>query len=248
MSENSRSVVSKLVDRVFPRMPDFFGLVNEQCDIAVEAMVEFVAFMENGDPDKAQRVHDLEHQGDRLKARNIDILNKAFSTPIDREELYRAIISVDHLINYAKTTVVEMELLEVSPDRYTLEMAQLLEQGALALQQGFRKLSTDPAAAEVDANAARKAERNTEKIYRKALAELLDPDTYIKSNGAQSTSVRSITDLLEPYGQHTEPVAVAFAYVVETFKRREIYRHLSNASDRLARAGDVLHDIIVKIC
>jgi hypothetical protein len=31
------------------------------------------------------------------------------------------------------------------------------------------------------------------------------------------------------------------------FKRREIYRHLSNAGDRLARAANTLHDIVVKI-
>ena len=31
------------------------------------------------------------------------------------------------------------------------------------------------------------------------------------------------------------------------FKRREIYRHLSNAADRVAAAGNRLHDIVVKI-
>lgn len=248
MSGESNSVVSRLVDRVFPRMPDFYGLINDQCDLAVEAMTEFVAFMSSGNWDKAKRVRELEKQGDELKARNIDVLNKAFSTPMDREDLYRAIVTIDHIINYAKTTVREMELLEVQPDSYTLEMAELLHQGALALQQGFSKLSTDPASAEEDADAARKAERNTEKIYRKALAELLDPDHYIKTRDKHSKTIAPIEGLLEPLGQHSEPVAVAFAFVVDTFKRREVYRHLSNAADRLARAGEALHDIVVKIC
>jgi uncharacterized protein Yka (UPF0111/DUF47 family) len=167
---------------------------------------------------------------------------------MDREDLYRAIVMVDHVINYAKTTVREMEVLEVQPDNYTLEMAQLLQQGTLALQRGFRKLSTDPASAEEDADAARKAERSTEKIYRRALADLLDPGHYIKTSDKHDAAVASLTGLLEPLGQHSEAVAVAFAYVVDTFKRREVYRHLSNAADRLAHAGEVLHDIIVKIC
>ena len=249
MSGESNSVFSRLFDRVFPRMPDFFGLINEQCDLAVEAMAEFLAFMSSGDWDRAERVRELEHRGDELKARNIDVLNKAFSTPMDREDLYRAIVTIDHVINYAKTAVREMELLEVRPDRYTLEMAEMLQQGTLALQRGFRKLSTDPASAEEDADAARKAERNTEKIYRKALSELLDPDRYIKTHDAKhSAAVASIEGLLEPLGKHSEPVAVAFAFVVDTFKRREVYRHLSNAADRLAHAGEVLHDIVVKIC
>lgn len=248
MSGESNSVVSRLVDRVFPRMPNFYGLINEQCDLAVEAMTEFVAFMSSGNWDKAARVRELEKQGDELKARNIDVLNKAFSTPMDREDLYRAIVTVDHIINYAKTTVREMELLGVQPDNYTLEMAQLLHQGTLALQRGFRKLSTDPARAEEDANAARKAERSTEKIYRRALAELLDTDLYIRNRDKHKEAVASLEGLLEPLGQHSEPVAVAFAFVVDTFKRREVYRHMSNAADRLAHAGEVLHDIVVKIC
>jgi len=249
MSGKSNSVVFWLIGRVFPRMPDFYSLINEQCDLAVEVMSEFVAFMSSGNWDKALRVRKLEKRGDELKARNIDVLNRAFSTPMDREDLYRAIVTVDHIINYAKTTVREMEVLGVQPDNHMLEMAELLHQGALALQRGFRKLSSDPASAEEDADAARKAERNTEKIYRRALADLLDPDHYIKTrHDKHSAAIASIEGLLEPLGQHGEPVALALAFVVDTFKRREIYRHLSNAADRLAHAGEVLHDIVVKIC
>ena len=248
MSSEPNSVVSRLINRVFPRMPDFYSLINEQCDLAVEVMSELVAFMSSGNWDKAVLVRKLEKRGDELKARNIDVLNKAFSTPMDREDLYRAIVTVDHVVNYAKTTVREMEVLGVQPDNYTLEMAQLLHQGVVALQRGFRKLSKDPASAEEDADAARKAERNTEKIYRRALADLLDPDHYIKTrNDKHSAAIASIEGLLEPLGQHSEPVALAVAFVVDTFKQREIYRHLSNAGDRLAHAGEVLHDIVVKI-
>jgi uncharacterized protein Yka (UPF0111/DUF47 family) len=32
------------------------------------------------------------------------------------------------------------------------------------------------------------------------------------------------------------------------FKRREIYRHLSNAADRMAHCANTLHDIVVKTC
>ena len=42
MSGKSNSVVSRLIGRVFPRMPDFYSLINEQCDLAVEVMSEFV--------------------------------------------------------------------------------------------------------------------------------------------------------------------------------------------------------------
>jgi len=148
MSCELKFVVSRLFDRVFLRMPKFYGLVNEQCDLAVEAMSEFVEFMSSGNWDNAARVRALEKQGDELKAHNIDVRSRAFSTPMDRGGLYRAIVTVDHVVNYAKTRVREMELLAVQPDSYTLEMAEPLHQGTLAMQRGFRKLSTDPASAE----------------------------------------------------------------------------------------------------
>jgi hypothetical protein len=231
MSDKSDSVVTKLVDRVFPRMPDFYALMNDQCDLLVEAMEAFVAYMEEGGEEQAVAVRALEKRGDELKTRNTDILNRAFSTPMDREDIYRAIITLDMGMNYAKTTTREMEALDIAPDPYMLEMAVEYKHAAEALQQGFRKLTTNPVDAEHDASAARKAERNIEKIYRRALAALFDVDDIVKKLEASEHGSK----------------AQAMLTVVDIFKHREIYRHLSNGADRLARAADRLHDIIVKI-
>jgi uncharacterized protein Yka (UPF0111/DUF47 family) len=231
MSEGSNSVLGRVVGRVFPRMPDFFQLLNEQCDLAVQAGEALVAFMQSGDEALALKVRELEHEADTVKDRNMDVLNKAFSTPMDREELYRAISTIDHIINYAKTTVREMEALGVAPDTHTAEIAGHLLDGARALQQGYGLLSTDPAAAEASAAAARKAERNTEKAYRRALADLFDVEADV---------VR-----LESAGGPTG--GKALITVMDVMKKREVYRHLSNAADRVARAGEVLHDIVVKM-
>ena len=231
MSESTCSVVTRLVDRVFPRMPDFYSLLNDQCDLVIEAMEVFVQFMENGDKTLAKQVRGLEKRGDELKARNTDILNKSFSTPMDREDIYRAIATIDHIANYAKTTTREIEVLDVEPDKYMLELAVLLKEGAYALQRGYAKLSENPQLAEVDSQAARKAERSAEKVYRRALGELFREDAYI--------------DMLD--SPEVDSKVTAVKLVIDIFKRREVYRHLSNAADRLARAGEVLHDIVVKI-
>jgi uncharacterized protein len=231
MDAKKDSVVTRLIDRVFPRMPDFYSLLNEQCDLAVEAMEVFVQFMEKGDSALASQVRALEKRGDELKARNTDILSKSFSTPMDREDIYRAIASIDHIVNYAKTTTREIEVLNVKPDKYMLELAVLLKDGAYALQRGYHKLSTNPNHADEDAQAARKAERSSEKVYRRALGELFTEESYISA--------------LENQDNDTKITAINL--VIDIFKHREVYRHLSNASDRLARAGEVLHDIVVKI-
>ncbi len=247
MSEGSSNLVTRLMDRVFPRAQDFYGLINEQCDLVVEASEAFVEFMRTGDADHGLKVRALEHKGDELKSRNIDILNRAFSTPMDREDLYRAMVGIDQVVNYQKTTIREMEVLAVKPDSYTLEMSILMRDGAEALQRGFAKLSSNPVEAEPDAQAARKSERNTEKVYRKALAALLDARGYIEHQVLHDPEIKALAKIFEPLGKHGNSVAFALTFVVDTIKRREVYRHLSNSADRVAEAGEVLHDIVVKM-
>lgn len=207
------SIFRRLFDRVFPRTPDFFALLTEQCVQVGHTANLFVEFMETGDPDIGKQIKQDEHAADIIKVRNLHILNEAFSTPIDREDIYRAITDLDEVVNYCKSTVNEMDVLGIAPDKYDLEMAQRLQEGVAALVNGYARLKTTPAAAAGDADLARKAERRVEKAYRRAIAELFQGDDYITM-----------------------------------FKRREIYRHLSNAADRMSHCANTLHDIVVKMC
>ena len=222
---------------MWPSSPDFFELVNEQCDMAAKTMDGLVAYVKSTDKDKGKRISDLEKEGEELKQRNLEILNSAFSTPMDREDIYRAVVDVDHVMDYAKTTVREIYLFGVEPDKYILEMTEHLSEGTQALQKGFSLLKETPAAAEAEAQKARKAERNVEKIYRSALVDLFDMKNYTQV--IEAAKKDSDTGVASTYH--------AVEHIMETFKRREVYRHLSNAADRLARAGNTLHDIIVKL-
>ena len=83
MTGGSENVVTKLVGRVFPRMPDFYGLMNDQCDLLVTAMEKFVDYMHSGDSETGKQIAEvLEKQGDQLKRRNLNILNKAGSLDV----------------------------------------------------------------------------------------------------------------------------------------------------------------------
>ena len=231
MNDNSKSLALRLIDRVFPRMPDFYGLINEQCDLALEAMQVFTSFLESDDKEIAQKVRDLEHRADDLKHRNIRILNASFSTPMDREDLYDAIAGIDHIINFTKTTVFELRVFNVKPDKCMRKLTNQLTVGVEALRAGFALLEKDPAAAEPYAREAHKAERRMKKIYRRGLVMLLDKERFKQQNTSESAV----------------PEDLALDFVVYVTKKREIYRHLSHAADRLARVSELLHDIIVKL-
>ena len=212
-TEANTPIFRRLYQRVFPTVADFFGMLAEQSANASETTRLLVEFMETGHASVSQKVHDDEHEADRIKAANLSVLSDAFSTPVDREDLFRAITTLDDIVNYCKSTLVEMDMLGLQPDKHSLEIAVHIREGTEALAKGFGRLATDPAGAGVDANAARKAERAVEKAYRRAITVLFQGDDYLNM-----------------------------------FKRREIYRHLSNAADRVADAARALDNIVVKLC
>jgi hypothetical protein len=211
-ASDKKPVLIRIFERIFPRTPDFFAMLHEQSRQVVHTVGLLVNFMECGDAEIGVEIKQDEHAADKVKVRNIHILNEAFSTPMDREDIYRAITTLDEVVNYCKDTVNEMDALGLTPDAFTLEMAKHLLAGVKALEAGFGELAKSPARASEQADLARRSERKVEKLYRKALAALFNGEDYILM-----------------------------------FKRREIYRHLTNAAERMAHCGNTLHDIVVKM-
>ncbi|MCP5415926.1 MAG: DUF47 family protein [Chromatiaceae bacterium] len=231
MSGNSTSAIGRLMDRVFPIMPDFYRMMCDQCDVAVKATTAFVQYMEIGSDEVLNEIRRLEKEADELKGRNIEALYKAFATPMDREDILRAIQTLDYVINYTKITAREMGALDFDSDKYILEMSVLLKEGVEALQRGYNKLASSPALADEDANFARAAERKMEQVYRRALVHLYDKELH--------------TNLLTQREAATPADALSMA--LDIFRTREIYRNMYEAADHLLEASRVLHDVVVKI-
>ncbi|MCM8594111.1 DUF47 domain-containing protein [Accumulibacter sp.] len=170
----------RILHRVFPKVPNFFALLAEQSAVVGVSANLLVEYMSSGSSEVAKRVVDTEHEGDRLKVRNLTLLNEAFSTPIDREDLHRAIINLDEIINSCNTIVAEMDadVLALKADKYCLEMAVYLKDGAEALASGYGRLGSDPKLGRLDAEKADKAGRNLTRTHRRALAELFNDNDF----------------------------------------------------------------------
>lgn len=173
------SILHRVLDRVFPKSPNFFLLLSEQA-VQVTHTVNLLAdFMGTHDPEIGKQIKKDEHAADAIKVRNLHTLNEAFSTDIDREDIYRAIIDLDEIVNYCKDCVNEMDALSITPDKYTYELAAALRDGCQTLAAGFAKLGPAAGEAAIEANAARKHGRSMEKLYRRALAELFQGEDYM---------------------------------------------------------------------
>jgi uncharacterized protein Yka (UPF0111/DUF47 family) len=204
MSESNHSIVHRMLDHVFPKAPDFFRLLHEQALQVTHTVGLLVDFMGTGDPEIGKQIKRDEHEADNVKVQNIHTLNEAFATQMDREDIYRAIMDLDNIVNYCKDCVNEMDALAITPDKYTYEMAAALRDGCQSLSAGFTLLGTAPPQAAEHANTARKSGRKVEKLYRKALADLF-----------QGTDFLNMLKRREMY-QHLDRAAERMAHCANT--------------------------------
>jgi hypothetical protein len=211
MSLDKPSFGAKLINRIFPPSIDFFGLLNQQIGIVADMAEIMVDYMESQSDALADKLIEKEAEADVLKDSIMVQLNEAFSTPVDREDIHRAVVGNEDLANYLKATIREFTAFELIPNIHDFDIAVRLRDGIHALKSGFALLASKPMDAVPFCDEARKFERKVEKIYRVALSELFEKND--------------------------------FNYI---FKRREVYRHLSNAADRLTSCATTLNDIIVK--
>lgn len=177
---SSSSFTRRILHRVFPKVPNFFALLAEQSTQVGISAALLVEYMGSGATEVAKQVIDAEHEGDRLKVRNLTLLNEAFSTPIDREDLHRAIINLDEIINSCKTVVAEMDanVLALKADKYCLEMAMYLKEGAEAVAAGYGRLGSEPKLGRADAEKSDQAVRKLTRTHRRALAELFNDEDF----------------------------------------------------------------------
>lgn len=162
-----------------PENPDVLSMLRHQAAVTCEGMVALVAWA-NAEPGAAQRVRDLEHQADDAKRELRKALTIAFTTPIDGEDIYVMSERLDAVLNGAKDTVRESEVMGIPPDEAVAAMATLLADGATHLASAFERL--DPgkrkagASATEAADAAVKSQRQLERVYRQAASALLKVD------------------------------------------------------------------------
>ncbi|MBF0126136.1 MAG: DUF47 family protein [Magnetococcales bacterium] len=230
MSE-STTLLAKLSNRVFPRVPDFYGLIMQQCLLANQAATLLEEYLSTSDKTCAAKILKLEQDGEVLRQRNLDILKSAFATPLDREDIYRAITSVDCILSYAQNIVFEMDTLEIKADSFMQEMVATLRQSVETLGSGYQKLSTSPSDAGQAAMAVIKSRRTIEKIFRDALSQLFQGENHVQRIQERQSGAE----------------AQAMTYVLDIFKRREIYRHIFDAGIDIKKAGKTLHDIVVQV-
>jgi predicted phosphate transport protein (TIGR00153 family) len=150
----------------------FFDILSRQSLKTVEGLEALWNFAENETKENANLVRNVEREADELRRILIEELDQTFVTPLDREDIYALSRAIDDVVDYANTTVDEMEIYEVKGDEHLKEMVNILRKAARELNDAVKILRDYPKIASEHAVKAKSYENQMEKAYHLALADL----------------------------------------------------------------------------
>jgi hypothetical protein len=150
----------------------FFEILSHQAAKTLEGLEALWNYAENGTKENANLVRNIEHEADELRRILIQELDQTFVTPMDREDIYNLSRAIDDVVDYANTTVDEMEVYEVKGDEHIKEMVNILRKAARELNDAVKILKDYPKIALEHAVKAKSYENQMEKAYHLALADL----------------------------------------------------------------------------
>jgi predicted phosphate transport protein (TIGR00153 family) len=154
------------------RQNKFIKLIHDQASLTLEGMEALKAYMENMDGGAAALLAEKEKEADEARRILIDELNHTFVTPFDREDIFALSRAIDDVLDYAYSTVDEMEILRVEPTPFMQRMASLLKDAAYELLMAVNRLEEHVGVAGDHAQRAKALENRVESVYREALADL----------------------------------------------------------------------------
>lgn len=163
---------------IFPQEKDFYGLLYNQSCKTLEGIQALSDYMHTGDAAESQRVIDLESEADEVRRVIIDNLDNTFITPFDREDIFNLSGTMDDIVDYAKTTVEEMEIYELKPTESLINMADILLNATKCLSNSIKYLKDHKAISAENATKAKKLENEMETNYRLNLKVLVKSEDF----------------------------------------------------------------------
>ena len=160
-----------------PRQDRFLLSLVAQTEITLQGLAALQSYMGQQSKKHAAAVVQAEKDADERRRILIDDLHRTFVTPIDREDIFALSRAIDDVMDYAYSTVEEMELLEVEPNDFLRRIVSLLYEAASEIHLAVLRLKENPRVAAEHATAAKAIENRVERVYREAVADLFSgPD------------------------------------------------------------------------
>lgn len=159
---------------------DFYGILIQQAQAIRDTVNALCIFCENPTQENGDFVKAKEKEADQVHYQLVDDINHTFITPIDRDDLFRLSTSIDDLADYAWTTVKDLRIYDILPDKNLLSMVKILLQMADGLLLCVENLGKNHALVTSEANKVKKLENVLNVRYHESIAELFTSDDFKK--------------------------------------------------------------------
>src|SRR5215204_5757786 len=158
-----------------PQRREFYEFYNRAATNAVEIsrlLVRMLDDFPNNRDTLTREIKDLEHEGDRLTREVVNLLNRTFVTPFDRDDMYRLAGAIDDICDHVDEAADNLGSwgVERVPAK-ARSQAQVILKAATQLDQAVRRLEGFKDSSNQLA-ALRELEDEGDQLERDAVAEL----------------------------------------------------------------------------
>jgi len=172
---------------LIPQKREFFVLYNRAAENAVAiaaALIELLAHYPVDADRRARDIKDLEHEGDRLTHEVVDLLNRTFVTPFDRDDMYRLAGALDDICDHIDEStgkIIGYGVQEVH--EVAREQASIIHRASVKLSEAIARLEgfKDSRRQLIE---LRELEDEGDRLEREAISELfsghVDPITLVR--------------------------------------------------------------------
>ena len=176
-----------------PQRREFYDLYNQAAANNVEIARLLVRLLDGFPNDRdtlARDIKEAEHEGDRLTHEVVDLLNRTFVTPFDRDDMYRLASALDDIcdhIDEATGNILGYGVTQIRPN--ARQQGTVIERAATKLQEAVAKLEgfKDSRRELIE---LRELEDEGDRLNREGIAELF-------ASGADAVSIIRWKDIHE---------------------------------------------------
>jgi uncharacterized protein len=168
---------------LIPQKREFFVLYSRAArnTIAIaQALLELLEEFPRGEG-LLRDIKDLEHEGDRLTREVVDLLNRTFVTPFDRDDMYELASALDDIcdhIDEAAGNIAGYGVTEIRP--FAKEQAQVILRSTQKLSEAVERVDGFKNA-DRQLNELRDLEDEGDRLNREAVSQLFktEPDAMV---------------------------------------------------------------------
>ena len=158
------------------KTPNFYSVLTLQAQTVRDTVLALLTFCENPTQENGDFVKAKEHEADQVRYQLVDAINRTFTTPIDRDDLFRLSTAVDDLADYAWTTVKDLRIYDIPPDKNLASMVEILLQMADGILLCVTNLANNHPLVSAEAVKVKKLENRMNSRFHESIAELFTSD------------------------------------------------------------------------